>query len=312
MNIVFNCLNSGLNNNGGSRTLLLCQKQINSMGHNCLIASSFDKFTWFDHKKPIRFIPANIDALISTACTTVSSTLRNPTLKKFWYIRGHEIWVPSFNEEKLIKLYKTKELIKIVNSKWLQKLLNDNNIPCFLVNQGIDIHEWQNLNIRKNNNKITIGCLYSNRKTKGWEDFVKLKNLLGNNYSYVSYGNYKNINEKYPFLSEYYSSPNKTTLNKLYSKCNFWFAPTKLEGLHNPPMEAALCGAQIIGSNSKRNGMIDYLINDKTGHTYSDINEVCEIIKKGNDNDIINEMKKFIIDNMDRKKCMENFINIIK
>ena len=62
-------------------------------------------------------------------------------------------------------------------------------------------------------------------------------------------------------------------------------APTGLEGLHMPPAEAMLTGCPVIGTNSKMNGMQEYLIHNKTG-----------LISEDNLNSFISTVKGLIDD----------------
>lgn len=265
MNILFNCLNSGLGNNGGTNTILKSQKILENMGHYCDVAASVDRFTWFKHKKPLNITLKNnplakrhYDWIISSACTTVDITLNSDIKNKTWWIRAHEDWVPGYDDEKLIKLYKKKNIIKIVNSIWQKEFLESLGIKCYMIYQGIDISKWKDLKLRnENDNKITICSLYSKKPRKNWKAFKKLMDKLGTkHYKFVSFGAEKQPDS--PYISKYLRNPSHSDLQQLYSQTHIYFAPTLSEGLHNIPMEAALCGAEIVCSDAKKNGMKDY------------------------------------------------------
>ena len=261
-----------MGNNGGSRTIIISQKTLESLGHICDVIATVDNFSWFKHKLPIRQIPKNLDALIATACTTVKSTLQSNIPKKAWYIRGHETW--SMPENELIKLYRLPKL-NIVNSYGLKTLLKSFGAKSEVVYQGIDFEWWKDLDIRKD--KIRIGCLCGKKPTKNWKDFVKLAKILGNKYEYVAYGDSYCDNN---FLTEFHSNPTKDQLNMLYNSCHLWFAPTILEGLHNVGLEAALCGCLLVCNDNPMNGMcLDYAFKNKTAMVYSNLDEAVEMIK---------------------------------
>ena len=131
MYIVFNTLNSGLGNNGGSRTLLKCAETIEKIGHRCDVIAEVDNFTWFKHKKPINYLPKDTDAIVATACTTVESTLDTDVPVKAWYIRGHESW--AYSEDVLNKLYNAP-LVNITNSYGLKK-----KVEAFGANAVVDV-----------------------------------------------------------------------------------------------------------------------------------------------------------------------------
>ena len=273
MYLVFNCLETGLANNGGSRTLIHCQRVLRELGHKVDIIATADRFTWFEHIKAIKRIPPNVDWVIATACSSVKSTLQSHCKNKAWYIRAHETWHPKFNEDKLIQLYKNPNILKIVNSIWQKEFLESFGVNCHLVYQGVDLHLWHNLRFRETNKIPVIGCMYSTQSRKQWCNFVILNKILGKDFKYIAYGN------KHPdlipkadknFLNTYLCQPDIDTLNHLYSMCDVWFAPTNSEGLHNPPMEASLCGCIICCSDAERNGMSDYAISDYSAMIYPD------------------------------------------
>ena len=54
------------------------------------------------------------------------------------------------------------------------------------------------------------------------------------------------------------SSPSSDALRSFYNKIKVWMAPTELEGLHNPPMEASLCGCGLVATDHGMSGMSDY------------------------------------------------------
>ena len=88
---------------------------------------------------------------------------------------------------------------------------------------------------------------------------------------------------KEDFISDYVQSPTIAELRKFYSSCHIWFAPTSLEGLHNVPMEAALCGCLVICGNHPRNGMLgDYVFANETAMVYSSMEEAQAMLQAPN------------------------------
>jgi hypothetical protein len=275
MYICFNFLNVGLGNNGGTRTILKCGETLIKLGHKVDFVSTIDQHTWLKHKPIIKKIPTNADVLIATGCNSVDSTSKSDVPKKCWFIRGHESWATS--EKNLIKCYK-KNLINVVNSNGLKKKLKSYGVDSSVVYQGIDFELWENLKLRETNNKIRIGCLYNPRhKTKHWDHFQYIaKRLDKKKYEFVGFGA---IKSKDDFLSDFITNPTEKDLRNFYNTCHIWFAPTISEGLHNPPMEAALCGCLIVCNNNEDNGMVlDYAFKDKTAMVYNDMEEAVEMI----------------------------------
>ena len=308
MNIVFNFNNCGMGNNGGTRTILYCQKTLEKMGHNCDIITPIDKFTWFKHKPPLCNPPSNIDILIATSCKTVDSTLKIPAKKKAWYIRAHETWAMS--EKELIKKYNSG-LVNIVNSNALKEQLEQYGIKSTVVYQGIDIEQWYNTNPSKSS-KITIGCLHTTQPRKRWKDFIKLANILGHkNYNYVGIGSSQ---PREQFLSNFVLNGDSNQLRELYSSCDIWFAPTNSEGLHNVPMEASLCGCLIVCSDAPLNGMIKDYANEKTAMIYpsKDINEAARLIQNAQW-DLIKPMQNYIKTNIkSRRDNMQALVSLFE
>ena len=279
MKLAFNSINSGLGNNGGSRTIIKCAESIEKLGHRCDIIANVDNFTWFEHKPVINYLPDDLDVLIAVACSDVIPTLRLNVPKKAWYIRGHENW--TMTDDQLGQLY-TSGIFNIVNSRGLQQLLASYGADSKVVYQGIDFDWWEDRNVRSNN-KTRIGCLYQEKPTKRWIDFVKLAEILGDeDYEYIGVG-LKERNDE--FLTRYWTNASKEDLNEAYNSCHIWFAPTELEGLHNVPIEAALCGCLIVCSDAPMNGMgFDYAFNNNTAMVYRtrDIEHAAKLIKNPN------------------------------
>ena len=278
MYIVFNSSVSGLGNNGGSRTILYSAEILRSLGHKVDIITGNDNFTWFNHPKPVTYVPTNIDLLINVAAVDMENTFKIEAKHKAWYIRAHETWAMS--EEQLIRLYKLKDIINIVNSKGLQKQLEGYGISSEVIYQGIDFNLWNNEYLRPEYT-IRIGCLHTKQHRKRWKDFVKLHSILGDlEYDYVGIGN---ALPKETFLTDFKLNASPEELRDLYSSCHIWFAPTDNEGLHNVPMEANLCGCLVVCSDHPLNGMIyDYAEKKSTAMIYpfGNIEKAVDLIRK--------------------------------
>lgn len=310
MKIAFNML-IGFANNGGCKTILKCHDIFKKLNHeSLLIAKDKGSFTWFDFDDPINYIPKDLDVFIATGCDTVKKTLESDAKIKAWYIRAHENW--RMTEEELLLQY-NKNIIKIVNSNGLKKKLIELGIKeeeIYVIYQGVDLDLWNDYDCR-DNNKTNIGCLFSNKRRKRFEDFISLKNKLGTEkYKYYAFGT-ENCNHS--FLTKYYKNPSIKELNDLYNKCHIWFAPTDNEGLHNVPLEAGLCGCLIVCGNHPLNGMIyDYAFNNISAMIYDNIDHACDIIRNPHYN-ITNNMKKIITENIrDRESNMKKMINIFE
>lgn len=309
MKLAFNVVNSGLGNNGGSRTVILCSQTLEKLGYRCDIIGTSDLFTWFEHKPIIPYFPSDLDVVVATACTTIASTLYSDVLKKAWYIRAHEDW--AMDENSLVTCYNAG-LLNIVNSKGLQEKLKSYGVESKVIYQGIDFDWWEDRNLRPKN-KIRIGALHTKQPRKRWKDFVRLAEILGTkDYEYVGIGNSKPNDN---FLTDFRLNVNVDELNDLYSSCHIWFAPTENEGLHNVPMESALCGCLIVCGDEPLGGMIhDYAFNDNTAMVYErkNIEHAAELISNPNWS-FIENMQRHLRDSISTREAnMKKLIDYLE
>ena len=311
MRIVFNGLQSGIGNNGGSKTILLSAEVIRNLGHICEVATRVDNFTWFKHKNPISYLPQDFDAIINISIVDYEITKNSTIQKKYAWWRGHEFW--NADESYLKHCYIDSEVTNFVNSKGMQHLLHNFGASSHVVYQGFDLEYWIDINNRCSN-KIRIGCLYNPKPSKRWKDFVSLAKTLGNeNYEYVSFGS--SIPPDTSFLSKFVLNANVSELVDLYNSCHIFFCPSVSEGLHNVPAESALCGCLLVCNDDQNNGMVlDYAFNNKTAMVYrsGDVKMAAELIRQPNW-DLVPKMKEYIRKNIgSRKDNMKKLIDLIK
>jgi hypothetical protein len=274
----------------------------------CNNIGTVDRFTWFDHKPMIKRPPNDLDVIIATGAGTVPSTHKINARKKAWYIRGHETW--GHKESTLIQHYKSG-LINIVNSTGLQNKLKEYGVDSHIIYQGVDFDHWYDMNLRSND-KIRIGCLHSKLSSKNWNHFVQLSMLLGQEkYEYVAIGSSKPLEY---FLTNTVINGDHNQLRELYSSCHIWFAPTELEGLHNVPMEAALCGCLVVCSDAPMNGMLNDYANTNTAMIYPshDLFSAAEYIKNAQW-DLIKPMQNYIKTNIrSRRDNMQALVSLLE
>jgi glycosyltransferase involved in cell wall biosynthesis len=254
MKIAFDLYNTGLGNNGGSRTIVKCAEMLQRVGCKVRIFSNVqDRYTWdlplVDIVKKNRI--SSKFAIISTGYYSLKHTLKSHSeIGTYCYIRGHELW--NAKEDELLKLYgKFKSGHCIVNSEWLKELLENHGIKAKLIYPGID-EVFHVILGRTCENKL--GALYSERhQTKRHEDAIKVSELSG-----------------FPvrMLNKDIIDPTENKLNKWYNQFKVWFAPTELEGLHNCPIEASQAGCAVVCSDHPRNGMSDYARHQETALVY--------------------------------------------
>jgi len=273
LRIVFNLLNTGLGNNGGSLTLIKSANMLKKMGHDVIVVDGGkNKNTWVPLIAPhliisgYKDIPQS-DVIIATGIKSVDSTNKSNIDKKFFWIRGYEKWV--YPEDILIQVTKESSTKKIVNSICLQNKFKQFGIESELIRPGYDFNEFYPLNIRKKNKKIVLGGLYSSgkkRECKRSEWIIKAyKQLLTMDYDVLLYMYGSDGTPREYDVNFYAQNPANNMKNTLYNTCDIWLAPTKYgEGLHLPPAEAGLGECSCVGTDNDLNGL-DYLIHNKTG-----------------------------------------------
>jgi glycosyltransferase involved in cell wall biosynthesis len=275
--IIFDLVNCGLGNNGGSYTIVASANTLARLGHNVtIIDSGMNKHTWeslYDNVKHIIIkqdsdVP-NADVIIATGYRTVRHVVGLPPrcgLKIHW-IRGWETW--NFFEDQIVSNVLKAPTIKVVNSICLQKKLKQYGFDSHIIRPGYDSFtyfplEWEG---RREHNSFIIGGLYNEgKKRQGkrtewiFKCFEKLKKE-DQSVQLVMFGS-----EGKPSNVTYYrQEPVPTLKNQIYNMCHLWLAPTELEGLHIPPAEAMLTNCPVLGTNAEMSGMEDYLINGFNG-----------------------------------------------
>jgi hypothetical protein len=305
MQILFEARGCGLGNNGGTQTIIKSVEALNELGHEADIIAYVDRFSWFKHKRPIKKIEKGYDAHIAVSNNDVKFVMASNISKKMWWVRGHETWTNS--EKKILQTYCTPGLQIMTNSHWIKDFMErKTNKEVEILYQGVDIFDWYSED-RERNERVKIGCLYGSKKSKRFTDFVELAHILPRDqYEFVAYGA---TDFKADFLSQKLINPNKPTLRKFYNGCDIWFAPTVLEGMHNPPMEAALCNCVIVCSDNPKNGM-PYATRD-TAMIYSSIHHAANLIRDPKWY-LVYDMRDMIVNEIgSRKHNMEKLVAMI-
>ena len=269
---------SQLNNNGGTRTIIKSVQSLNELGHKARIVAKVDRYTWERHDTPKVKIPKDTDVCIAVSIHDIplmkhEAAKRCPKAKLAIWLRS---WPTNqMPEEKIIKKLDKFSRIGtvLVNAGWLKDHLIKNGVESELVWAGFD--EWEpHIYI---NNIEKIGCLYNPKlKTKRWQDFLYMKEKLGDAYEYISFG----VPKKCRTVGvKYISNPKHSQKEAIYGGADIWFCPTVSEGFHQVGMEAGLCGCVVVGPDKPSCGMHDYL-NNETGIIYNDLDDAVEKIQK--------------------------------
>lgn len=300
----------GLANNGGTRTILRSAEVLRAIGHKVDVVANSDKFTWFEHPKPISMIPKKADAVIAVSVSDVAQLYYKEKRQSFFYwARPFELW--QMNSDDIYGLLNRigKDCKVLCNSAWQVRTLALNGINATIQYSGLDLEFWKSV-VTHNVGTKKIGSIYNTKERKNWKEFVRAANILGDKYRYVAFGSEECKDE---FISEYLQNPSPEQLRDLYSGCDFWFAPTKLEGFHNVAAEANLCGCLVVCNNIFCNGMNDYAGHD-TAVIYDSIDGIVPLIV---DEDLnksrIIKMNDVLVNKIgDRKTNMENLVELLK
>ncbi len=294
MRIVFNLHNVGLGNNGGSRTIIKCAEALQDLGNKVTLHSPICRYTWHSIGVPVSSkFPKKCDVLVATGYSSVKSTIRAKAKKKFYYVRGFERWVT--NKPNLLNSYRS--LRCIVNSQWMFKYLRKKKIPVDLIYPGLDFEDFY---IESESRSDIIGGLFSKRhKTKRHGDVVAVADEL---------------KKKAILLNKDIQNPGVSELRQFYNKIKVWISPSELEGLHNCPMEASLCGCGLVVTDHRKGGVADYSIHNHTAFVYPSrkLTKAAEYTKQLLDNDdmrlLMNEKNREVL----REKIGDRYRNMEK
>jgi len=250
--IVIDLFKTGLGNNGGSRTLILCAETLSDLGHKVILLSNVkSKYTWSSIKSNVvvmqgRDIPL-CDVAIATSPKNVDHVLESSAKRKFYYIRGYEVFWCS----KQLVHDGYRKINCIVNSEWLQEMLRRMGVKSDIVYPGLDFDIFQDYS--KGRKNVMGGLYHKILNTKNHMHVIRVANSL---------------DKKLLMLNRDMSSPSPKSLRDFYNRIKVWMSPTELEGLHNPPMESSLCGCGLVATNHRRSGMSDYAIHNETALVY--------------------------------------------
>lgn len=305
MNICFYAAGpkSGLDNNGGSNTILRSANMLRKLGHSVEVCATYDRFTWFDHPKVVSNPSTARDALIAVSANDVKNAckLNGPV---FWWVRGWETW--QMPEEKLFERARMVDQV-IVNSAWLYKHMKRHGIDCELCYAGLDPELWEFNKHAGSNKRIRTGILYHKfHKTKGYHTSVKItENMWNKRWKVHTLG-------KSPWIVEPRYAPvrNYRMMLEFYNNCDIYLSATTSEGFHNIPAEAALCGCAIVANRHPRNGM--GYATEETAMLYNTIKEGRQYIRRP-DYSKINRMREYLLDIIGtREKNMRRLIEICR
>jgi len=301
MKIIFDAMNCGLGNNGGSLTVIKSANALVNLGHDVTIVDTGkNQHTWTQLEakhlivKSVDEVPI-ADIVIATGYHTVKTTLEMPEhcgLKAHW-MRGWELW--QMSEDEIIEKVLDVPTVKFVNSICLKDKLLEHGFDSYIVRPGYDFDELYNKDMVDDN--IWLGGLYNTRhKTKRTDWVIDSARILREQYGnvrLVMFGVNKNPNIE--DIDFYLEQPKYSRKNVLYNIADIWLSATELEGLHIVAAEAMLTKCPVVGTDTPMSGMQDYLIDNETG-----------LVSRNNFNSFVECVETLMLDIEKRKEFGKN------
>lgn len=234
----------GINRNGGSLTILKSADTLRQLGHRVTVVSHTDRCAWYKHPPCERVIPKDADVCVAVSASDIRLVAKEAPrgAKRVWWMRGIEKWQMP---EKDIR-HQASKIKTICNAQHLVDWLGHGTL-CYA---GLDLDMWADEKKKRNG----VGGLHNERhKTKRSDIVEKLCDIMVT-------GNSK-----------------QSELKGIYNACSTWLATSSLEGFHQMPAEAALCGCLVVGFDGPHSGTGDWL-DDTTGHLFTSVEEAQESI----------------------------------
>jgi hypothetical protein len=300
MRICFNAININLGNTGGCLSIAESMEILCNMGHKVCVSATKNRMTW-KRVKALSYVP-KADVCISVSIMDLDSTRKADAGKKVLWLRGPE-WCWMMPKESLMpKLERfVNEGGKILcNSQWLTLKMIKWGFQAKTCYVGLDLNRFKDFGNKPQH--LTIGCLYSKRDSKNFKDFVTLQGMLGSeDIEYMVLGGHNEVHGD--------------NLPVFFNQCRVWFAPSKLEGFHRVPCEAALCGSWVVANDDFHGGTGDWLYSGISGYRYHNVLDAATAIRAANINTVspmIDTAKETLTNVIGSKEtCMKRLLEAI-
>ena len=300
MHIVFNAKLTNLGDTGGCLSIIESASVLRSMGHNVQIVAGENRMK-YDRPETIEHIPP-CDLCIGISVLDIETTRHAKARKKVYWCRGPE-WKWMASKHKTIK--RLKRFLSdggkvLCNAEWLTKKMWKYGITAKTCYVGFDFNFYQDKSIRK---PPMVGTLYSKRPTKRFyeyrEKLIPYLNHLGIRHAAMGYTKHLIGDD----------------LVNFYNSCTIWFAPSKMEGFHRVPAEAALCGCLVIATDKEAGGTADWLIHKGSGLRYRSVDDAAKYIRDLKEEDrlqMVENAKRILAEKIGSKeRCMRKLIEAI-
>ena len=172
-----------------------------------------------------------------------------------------------------------EDLTLVTPSEWLKRQVELSYLKdrkCVVINNGIDLNTFMILpSVKGKNNKIHIlGVSFGWDEKKGLDVFIKLAELLDDNYEITMVGTDDGVDKLLPSrIKSIHRTQNQKELVEIYNKSDVFVNTTREENFPTVNIEALACGLPVITFN--------------TGGSSEIPDETCGIVVQKNDLDAL-------------------------
>ena len=204
----------------------------------------------------------------------------------------------------------------IACSEWIANFVRQSFLkykPIYVINNGIDLNVFKDSENLGTNKKTFHVLAVSNvwNKDKGFDDILKLREILSNEYEITIVGVTKQqLNSLPQGIVGIERTQNVHELIALYSKAEVFINPTYADNFPTVNLEALACGTPVI---TYRTGGSPEAIDEKTGIVVEqgDLNGLAVAIQKMKENPLSSaDCRKRAEDYFERDKCYDMYIDL--
>ncbi|MDR1005481.1 MAG: glycosyltransferase family 4 protein [Bacteroidales bacterium] len=215
---------------------------------------------WFNLDNRVKEIPVwslseafvpKADIMICTAVETAGYLAKYKNIAdnhKFYLIQHFEAWY--FSEQRVKETYHFP-LRKIVIAEWLADIVHFEGEFCTLIHNGFDFDYFTLATPIESRDRYTFCMLYHVLEWKGVNDAIKALQIVKDKYPLLKvkmFGAFKRP-KFLPDWYDFYTCPDKSTLNMLYNSSAIFLSASHGEGFCLTPPEAMMCGCALCLTN---------------------------------------------------------------
>lgn len=204
----------------------------------------------------------------------------------------------------------------IACSEWIANFVRQSffkDKPIYVINNGVDLNVFKDSESLDTNKKSFHVLAVSNvwNKDKGFDDILKLREILSNEYEITIVGVTKQqLNSLPQGIVGIERTQNVHELVALYSKADVFINPTYADNFPTVNLETLACGTPVI---TYRTGGSPEAIDEKTGIVVEqgDLNGLVEAIHEMKENPLSSaDCRKRAEDYFEKDKCFEKYIEL--